>query len=485
MSKPEKQVDLNAILHFLQRNWLGIFTRGCVSLGVVVGLILLYLAFSPRTESYQADIHVNLGSDGGEIVYPNGNAFGRADLVSAPVLSRIWRKYGFDDAGVEFGKFCGWFSVDNNDRDRKKLDMEFEGKLGKRNITASEMTSIQREYESKISALSPRRLVLTMKPGVLIDRSTAAGIVNEIPEVWYSEYSRTRAPSIPEVVHADAISDYVERLRSGDGRALELIDAIRAYIRELHGTCTFIRRSVLRGHNTLIDGEDIGAYESQLRLYAQEILRLKHQLLTYGGEADLGGYVAARVDSIACEKLESKEKIAAVRSSLERMTDTHRQTVEGDRAAVADKSGFFSDFAAMIRRDANLGMLHKYAIELTDYRKSTADIAARELYYDQILRYMKNRKAKPATSEELDGFMKDVLVLTDGLLGVGRKVRAMRDRCIDVFYTSEQYYSISSEVAFKKEYLVSMKILVAGLLFLWFLYNMLGLFRLWLCESKH
>ena len=481
----KENVQLNDVMRFARENAVRVVLRGSVSLAFVVGLTALYHAFAPRSESYMVEVQIALGSQDGKLAYPNGNRFGYSDIVSTPVLTRVWKKYGFDDADVEFGKFCGWFSIDCIDRDRKKLDVEYEGKLGKRNITASEMTSIQREYEAKVSALSPRRLVLTMKPKVLIDRETASAIVNDVPEIWYSEYSRTRAPSIPSAVHADAIRGYVERLGSGDGRTLELIDAIRAYIRELHGTCAFIRGSMLRGRNTLLGEEDIGAYESQLRLYSQEILRLKHQLQTFGSEADLGGYVAARIDSIACEKLESTEKITAVRSSLERMTDTHRQTVEGDAETVADKSGFFSDFATMIRRDANLGMLHKYAIELTDYRKGTADIAARELYYDQILRYMKNRKAKPATSEETDQFMKDVHVMTDGLLDVGRKVREIRDRSMDVYRTSDQYYSISDEVAFKKEYAVPIKILAAGLLGLWFLYNMLGLVRLWLCEFKH
>lgn len=484
-----KTVALEDIVEFAKSRIWTILIRGCVSLGIVVGLFVLYFAFAPRNESYRAEVQVTLESRDGAQVYPNGDRFGFRDIVSAPVMNRVWTKYGFDKKGVKFEDFSGWFSIVAYDKERAKIDAEFQGKMSKRNITVTELTALQKDYETKLAALASNRFALTVRPERLLDRDTAEKLLTDVPETWFSEYATIKAPQIPAVVSVDAVRSYVERSKASGGRALELIDAIRNYLTELKATCAFIRNGIMRGRNAKIDGVDLGTYESQLEVLSAEILRLKNKLLVGVSEADLGGYLAARQDDMECEKLQLEERVKAVQQTLDLIGEVKRGVAEPKRgaASAADASqltlqadtGFFADFTAMVRRDANQELVQKYAQELTDLRKQQAELAARKLYYDQIERYMKANAAKTASGKAsadataaIDGF-------SEQLFALGGKIVAFRDGCLAIYRTSDQFYVIAAPAAYAKSFVFTLPRFALGLLAIWFLYNLVGLVKLW------
>lgn len=482
-----KTVELKDIVEFAKLYGWNILINGGVSLGIMLGIFILYYAFAPRSESYMSEVQVTLESQGETLVYPNGDPFSYHDVISAPVMNRIWRKYGFDKKDVKFTDFCGWFSIVAYDKRRAQIDAEYQGKMSKRNITVAELTAIQKEYEARLAALASNRFALTMRPDMLLDRDTVARLLAEIPETWFSEYATIKAPQIPAVVSVDAIRSYVERSKASGGRALELVDAIRKYLAELKATCAFVRSGIMRGRNAKIDGVDLGTYESYLVVLSSEILRFKNHLLVNGSELDLGGYLAARQDDMECETLELEEQIRAVQQTLDMIGECkHGAAADPKRGAVsaADASqltlqadaGFFAEFTAMVRRDANQELVRKYAQELTELRKQQATLSARKLYYDQIGRYVKANvaKAKPSkiSADILDGF-------TRQLMDVGGKIVAFRDMCLSLYRTSDQFYVIAAPVTYAKSFKFTLPRLALGLLALWFLYNLVGLVKLW------
>ena len=485
----KENVKMDDIMSFAAQNGVKVMLKGAVSLAVVVGVIALYYAFVPRSESYKAEVQVTLESREGAQVYPNGDGFGFRDIISAPVMNRVWRKYGFDKKGVKFEDFCGWFSIVAYDKERAKIDAEFQGKMSKRNITVTELNALQKDYESKLAALASNRFALTVRPDALLDRDTAAKILADIPETWFSEYVIIKAPQIPAVVSVDAIRSYVERSKASGGRALELIDAIRKYLAELKATCAFVRGGIMRGRNAKIDGVDLGTYESQLEVLSAEILRLKNRLLVGGSEADLGGYLAARQDDMECEKLELEERVKAVQQTLDQIGEVKRGAAEPKRgvASAADASqltlqadtGFFADFTAMVRRDANQELVQKYAQELTEFRKQQAALAARKLYYDQIERYMKANAAKTSSGKTSADAVAAIDGFTEQLFALGGKIVAFRDACLAIYRTSDQFYVISEPAAYAKSFKFSLPRFALGLLALWALYNLLALVKLW------
>ena len=485
----KEKVQFEMILAFAREHGFGICLKGVISLAVVVGLVALYYAFAPRSESYRAEVQITLESRDGAQVYPNGDRFGFRDIISAPVMNRVWTKYGFDRKGVKFEDFCGWFSIVAYDKERAKVDAEFNGKMSKRNITVTELNALQKDYETKLAALASNRFALTVLPEALLDRDTAARLLADIPETWFSEYATIKAPQIPAVVSVDAIRSYVERSKASGGRVLELVDAIREYLAELKTTCAFVRNGIMRGRNVRIDGVDLGSYESQLTLLSSEILRLKNRLLVNGSEEDLGGYLASRQDDMDCEKLGLEERVKAVQQTFDMIGEFKHGGAEQRRVTAADgaaaqltlqaDSGFFADFTAMVRRDANQELVQRYAQELTELRKRQADFASRKLYYDQIERYMKANVAKNSSGKIASETIAAIDGFTQQLLEVGGKIVAFRDACLTIYRTSDQFYVIAEPAAYAKSFKFTLPRFALGLLALWFLYNLVGLVKLW------
>ena len=486
----KEKVQLDEVMRFARENAVRVVLGGSVSLAVVAGLLALYYAFAPRSESYRAEVQITLESRDGAQVYPNGDRFGFRDVVSAPVMNRVWKKYGFDGKGVKFEDFCGWFSIVAYDRERAKIDAEFQGKMSKRNITVTELNVLQKEYEAKLAALASNKFALTVRPESLLDRDTAARLLADVPETWFAEYATIKAPQIPAVVSVDAIRTYIERSKAGGGRALELIDTIRKYLAELKATCKFIREEIMRGRNARIDGMDLGTYESQLDVLSAEVLRVKNQMLKQGGEADLEDYISARRDELACETLELDEHISAVRQTLELIGEGRKSAAAsgGDRQASAAEaaplalqadSGFFADFTSMVRRDANLELVKKYAQELTELRAKQADLAARKLYYEQVSKYVQANAAKAASGKVSGGISETVEGFARKLLEVGGQIVAFRDACLALYRTSDQFYVIAEPAAYAKSFKFTLPRFALGLIALWFLYNLVGLVKLW------
>lgn len=483
-----KEIKIEDVVNFIKANWLKLVLRGAISIMIVLVALALYFAVAPRSEAYRSEIQVTLESREGSRVYPNGDMFGLHDIISAPVLTRVWSKYGLDKKGVKFEDFSAWFSIVGYDKERAKIDAEFQGMMAKRNITATELANVQSQYEAKLASLADNRFVLTVCPGKALDRDTAVRLLNDVPKIWFEEYASIKAPQIPAVVSADAIRSYMKRSAESGGRALETIDAIRDYIEELRATCGFIRTGVMRGRNAKYDGVDLGSLESELSMLNAEVIRLKNNLLVNGGEADLGGYVRARLDDMACEKLALEERINAVRQTIDLVSDKRANEVrqiatvsptDATPVTLQADSGFFTDFTAMIRRDANQELVHKYAQELTELRKQMANLSARKLYYDQIVNYVNENVAAGRSAQASDATKQAMASFTDELLKIGEKVVAFRDECLKTYRTPDQFFVVASTPAFSKSFTFSIARFALAILALWALYNLIALLKLW------
>jgi len=492
MENEAQKVDLEVLLDFARANGWSAAVRGVVSLGVVIALLALYNAFAPRKESYRAEVQITLESREGVPVYPNGDSFSMCDLTSAPVLNRVWKKHGFDAKGVSFAEFRSWFSVFAYDAERAKIDAEFHAKMARRNISVTELTEVQKEYEAKLASLSADRFAVTVRPEALLSCETAAEVLADVPETWFREYAAIKAPTIPAVASADVISAYVERCRGAGGWELELVDVIRRYLSQLEATCEFVRSGIMRGRNAVVGDANLDAYEAQLVLLQAEALRLKNRLLANGGGEDAGAYVAARLDALACEQLELEDRVQAVRQTLDLLGEPKRTvtasaqksaaTAETTPVTVQVDTGFFSDFATMVRRDANQELVRKYAQELMALRQQQAELAARKLYYDQVERQVKGNAKSPAAGKTDEKASQAIVGFAEGLLAVGKRIVAFRDRCLEIYRTSDQFYVIAAPAAYAKSFAFSQRRLALGLFALWFLYNLAFLVRIW---NKH
>ena len=489
----EKQIDFKSLVSFVRTNGLKILVRAGLSLFAALVLLALYVAFAPRSERYAVEIQVTLESRNGVLYYPNGDRFGAHDIISAPVLNLIWKKYGFDKKGVKgvkFEDFCQWFGIVNYDKERAKVDAEFQGKMAKRNITVTELATVQKEYEERVASLSANRFMLSMCPEAAVDHETAAKMMNDIPEVWFTEYARLKAPIMPPVSAADAVRSYLTRVKNDNLRSIELIDTLNDYWRELQGTCRYIRHSLMKGRNAQMEGIDLGVYESQMQILRADILRVKNRILSSGPSADFGVFVAARQEDIECERIALEERIAAVQQSIDVLGDGCRQggrqsaakkgaASDGSPVTVQADAGFFADFAEMVRRSSNQEQIGRYVDELTSFRKEMAAIKARELYYEQIKHHMEKNRVHAGATAEFSEAKADLDLLINNILTLGERIVAFRDRCFSIYRTSDQFYVIAASAAYGKSFVLSLPRFLIGLLAVWALVNLALLARDW------
>ena len=334
-----KQIDLAWLTSFVRANWLKFVLKGTLSLCAVGALLALYAAFAPRSERYTVEMQVTLEPSKGELVYPNGDTFGAHDIISAPVLNRVWKKYGLDAKKVKFEDFCRWFGIIGYDKKRAKVDAEFQGKMTKRNITVTELTALQNEYEERLAALSANRFVLSMRPEVALDRETAVKMMNDIPEIWFAEYARLKAPLVPSVASSESVRAYLTRVQADGSRVLELFDVLRCYVRDLLATCDYVRNRLLKGRNACVEGVDLSTYESQLDIFKAEMLRMKYKILTNVSSIEFEQYINVQLEDLACEQKKTEERIAAVSQTLDAFGGEGRRTAGTSAAEGGRQSG--------------------------------------------------------------------------------------------------------------------------------------------------
>jgi len=493
MNKENVKENINGILEFIRERGWSVVIRGAISLAAVLAVLALYYAFAPRQESWQQEVAVTLETRNGAAVYPNDRLFSSTDILSSPVLNRVWMKHGLSGK-VKFEDFCKWFSITSYDKKRAKIDAEYQAKMAKRNITVTELATLQREYEAKLAACeADNRYTLAMRPDAFLTKEASVALIGDVPSAWFAEYSTLNAPPMPSVMQANVLSAYAKRLEAGDGRSLELVEALRMYMREIGATCDYVRHHLLRGRNVTVDGVDLGAYEARLDLAKAEILRLKNRLLVNGDPEDLESFVMARLDDMACETLAVEEKANAVKQTIELLSETsgtrrggiakETTSTEGAVTLQADTS-FFQDFTAMVRRDANQEAVQKYADELSTYRKELADIKARKLYFDQIGDYVKKTRVRTGAKKQEAALATEVAAYTAELTDIGDKVVAFRDRCLQVYRTPDMFFALPKPVAYAKGFVLSLPRVALGLLALWMLYNLAYLVGAWNASKK-
>jgi len=476
------------VMTFAREKWLSVAFRGGASLIAVIGLLALYYAFAPRMEGWRQELAVTLETRGGVAVYPNERPFSSSDLLSAPVLNRVWQQNGLKEK-VKFEDFCKWFALVGYDREKSKLDAEYQSKMAKRNITVTELSTLQREYEGKLAAReADNRYVLSMQPTVALSKDQSTKILASVPRAWFDEYSVLNAPKMPAMMRAEVLTAYAKRLQAGDSRSLEMVDALRLYVQEISATCGYIRDHLLKGRNVVVDGTDLGAYEARLELTRAEILRLKNRLLVDGDPRELENFVAARLDDMACETLAVEEKASAVKQTVELLSEMSgvrrgspaKETLSSEGAVTLQADAtFFQDFTAMVRRDANQASVQKYADELSAYRKELADIKARKLYYDQIGEYVQKTRERAAVGKAVQRLAEEVSSYTAELVEIGSKVAAFRNRCLQIYRTPDMFYALPFPVTYAKCFVFSVARLALGLLALWALYNLSCLALAW------
>jgi hypothetical protein len=128
---------------------------GLAMLAVIIGYIVVAaavfaLAPSQRTTTLPFRLEFE-GADRGE--YPNGTKFAAAEIVTTPVLLRVYKDNNLGRF-MDFDEFSNAVIVLQSNRAHDELSREYQARLSEPKLTAVDRERIQREYQLKLDSLS-------------------------------------------------------------------------------------------------------------------------------------------------------------------------------------------------------------------------------------------------------------------------------------------------------------------------------------------
>ena len=136
-----QELSFAEIYGFLRKNAKKILWMAAFSFAIVFFVIIAVYCFVPRERGYQTSISLTLPFNKGHYSYPSGKRFSNADLISRPVLRKVYNDLGLEKQ-VSFEDFSKSFFIAQTSMKKALLDAQFKAKMnaiGKTNALPTEM----------------------------------------------------------------------------------------------------------------------------------------------------------------------------------------------------------------------------------------------------------------------------------------------------------------------------------------------------------
>jgi len=476
--KDRNTITMEQVNSFIAKTWLRILLRGVLSLCVVAVLIVLYMAFAPRTEGYKLELQVSLSEKNGVLVYENDKPFSTSDIVAAPLLRDLWNDYGFAKRGVKFDDFSSCFSIYNWNKERSAIDAELASKLAKRNVTVADIAAAQETYDKKIATLDKHSFAITYTAkGICSDRDATSRMLADLPMRWAMRARRVYAPTMPTLADAESVKAGLARFNNLPIAEFDTIDYLRQYCEQLCSTCSFAR-TLMKGNNLSIDGITVGKLTARIDLAKREIDCLFTTLLALQRKGkDALALTKGRRETLARDMMTVERQIVAVQTAIAALSPSPSVGDKGrDSGLTLQADGnFLGQYADLIKRNVHAEELSKYIADRVRLEAELAALQNRDLSYAQIEQAITNTTTITTTTT-IDE-MRNTTV--NSVLALGSDVERFREYVIDNSLLPGDFYKVQSPVFYAKSYRLSLLRFILGILALWSLYNLIGLLRAW------
>jgi len=133
---------------------------GLAALAMVVAGLALWVVFYPTEKT--ASLDFGLDFDGvQEWKYPNGMKFSMEDIISEPVVRRV-----FDENGLQryttYEKFRTSLVVTSVNRELDTMELEYRGRLSDTKLASVDRQRLEREFREKAAALKTSKFTLAL-----------------------------------------------------------------------------------------------------------------------------------------------------------------------------------------------------------------------------------------------------------------------------------------------------------------------------------
>lgn len=504
MEIPEKnnnadngEINFFVIWNFLQKNLKKIVFVGAFTLAIVLTLIVAVYCFVPREKGYQIFLSLTLPYKNGSFCYPSGKKFSNADMISRPVLRKVYKDIGLEK-NVSFEKFVKSFYMAQSSMKRAFLDARFQARMNVRNVNMVQLGQLEREYREAISAAKSSLAIISMNPTFPVNDALATRILNAIPQAWFDIYSVQEAALYPTPVPEQQIQALAKEI--GQEGQLILLEKSRLYCRQLQGMCSFLN-NMLQGRNiALPSGEMLGDIQNRLAMverYQINVLQmyvLEHP--EFYGPFDRV-FLESRVKNVEFDLERMKGKYEGVIAAMNALVSdgTPQRTAQpldsksvapegGAAAGIAPvtlqlDAGFFSAIAQLIRNDINSDLRRTLADKTMVYRDDWAELEAEFRRYQEILDIVNGKKpVRSQVNVGKDRFYAMVREMIAEMYTLCGKIKQFRELVLREEHTSRQFCTQDAEVRAYSAPLFPIAKIALGLLAVWAFLNCVYLFLL-------
>lgn len=486
-------IDLKEILTFFRQKKRPILRVALVSLVFTVLLLAVLFLLCPRVQVYSNTITILLEQRDQKTLYPSGRAFSSADLLSRPVLWKVYEDCNLKDQ-VKFEKFQQSFFISQNDSEIAKVDAQFQAKLNKKNITVVEVEQLEREYREAISRAQTARLTISMIPTFPVGRQQATRILTAIPQAWYEIYSKIEAQQYPQMETTSRMQE-LSKMVGKDGQLI-LLEKSRQFCRQLMSMCDLLNKMLMGKNVTLPTGEFLGDIRARLvSVDRYQISVLQQYVLMhpeYQGVFDRI-FLESCLQNVELDLVRVKAKYEGAVESLNLITANRYAGTAGAARATGSPltlqldNGFFNSIAELIRNDATNDLRKVYAEKTMEYKDQCAELEAEKNRYLQILGVLDRKKTSNMTGTTIkpEQFYTHVRAMFSELFTLGNKVVQFRDQIVDNYLSSRQFCAVSKDVLRIADPVLPLKRLALGILVLWFTLNLGWIFFKFCTRQKN
>lgn len=122
----------------------------------------------------------------GQGLYPNNTKFTAAEIVSTPILSRVWQENHLGDY-LDYGEFSRSVYILETNREYERLAAEYEAKLADTKLTPIDRERIQNEFDQKVRSIAKSEYSISFMRHVRtkeVPDALARKVVLSILEDW-------------------------------------------------------------------------------------------------------------------------------------------------------------------------------------------------------------------------------------------------------------------------------------------------------------
>lgn len=492
METPEKnnmmdiaEISFAEIFAFFRKNvkQLAFFAAGTLILAVL--LILAVYCFTPRVQSYQKTISLNLATKDEALCYPSEKEFSSADLISRPVLRKVYNGIGLEKQ-VSFEDFVSSFFIAETNMKKAFLDARFKAKMSARNITIVQIQQLEREYKEALAAVKSNQVTIAMAPQFSCNSVLAARILNAIPAAWFDIYSVQEAALYPAAVPLQQIQGLSKAV--GQDGLLILMEKTRMYARQMHQLCSFLNE-MLQGRNMMLpSGETLGDLQAALTLVVHYQINMLQQYVL--DHPELYGpfdrvFLESRAKDAEFDLMLQEKKCAGVIAAINTLVSDSVPQNAGNGKVVQDAgkagtapmtlqldTGSLASIERLIRKDIN-GVLRKDLAQKTmEYQDELAEASAEHKRYQDILDAVNGQKKKQSQVVlSTEKFYVSVREMLADLLVQCKKLDQFRKMILQDEHTSRQFCSVAPEVLFSSAPMFPIPRIALGILAVWALVN--------------